>query len=149
MALINLKSASEANSPKTIESNTSFTSLREDAIIYVQCKKDSVHRYEDAVENIAIVEKLATSLPCLLLVNISSVKSMSAEARSYYSGERAGQVLHKVALVTSSVVSKVIGNFFIGLNKSQSVEARLFENEIEASAWLLNCPKPVFFKTTS
>lgn len=120
-----------------IETRTAFISLREDGIVFNDCKKDSEHTLADAKENLEAIRKVARITPCPLLVNIKDVKSQSAESRNYYSSDESSKLCRCVALLTGSIISKVIGNFFIGLNKSKIIEVRLFETEDTAVKWLL------------
>ena len=60
---------------------------------------------------------------------------IDGDARAYYSSDEAARQTCGVALIVGSAVSRVIGNFFIGLNKPP-YPTRLFTDEAEAIAWL-------------
>jgi hypothetical protein len=62
--------------------------------------------------------------------------SATRECREYYAGAEAQQVNLAVAMLIRSHVSRVIGNFFIGLNKTR-FPFRMFSDLDEAVAWLL------------
>jgi hypothetical protein len=70
-----------------------------------------------------------------LLVDSRNIKSMEREARVYYAGEEGRKSVSACALLIGSPVSRVIGNFFMGLNKPL-VPTRLFTSETEAIEWL-------------
>ncbi len=70
-----------------------------------------------------------------LLVDMRQLTTMSREARLLYQGEEAGAIMMGSALLIDSGISKVIGNFVMGLNKGP-VRARLFTSEDQALAWL-------------
>jgi hypothetical protein len=69
------------------------------------------------------------------VVDMSGVRSVDRPARALYSGEKAKNTYLAVALVTNSPVSRVLGNFFLGLNKP-SMPVRLFDREVDAVTWL-------------
>ncbi len=68
-----------------------------------------------------------------LLVLLDGIKGMDREARVIYS-EMDGP--SAVALVGVSPIARVIGNLFIGLNKSTKLPLRMFAKEEEALKWL-------------
>ena len=69
------------------------------------------------------------------MVDISKIKSVTREAREYFAGEKASEVAKSIAIIVSSPVSRVIGNFLIGLNKP-SYPIKLFTKVKEAEDWL-------------
>ena len=70
-----------------------------------------------------------------ILVDIRNVKTVSKESRSIYSSEDTGECLSAAALLIGNPVSKIIGNFYLGINKT-ILPVRLFTNAKEAFAWL-------------
>jgi hypothetical protein len=70
-----------------------------------------------------------------LLVDIRKVKSASREARKFFAGSTSNDTTRAVALLVSSPVSWLIGNFFLSINKP-AFPVRLFTNETEALGWL-------------
>jgi hypothetical protein len=99
---------------------------------------------ETAIANVAAGIEVAGGQKRPLLLDISQVKSMNKQARDYYanSDKRDGAEL-AIALLVKSALGRVIGNFFVGLNKS-SLPTRLFTNEKEALDWLAT-----FLRTTN
>jgi len=90
----------------------------------------------DAQENIRALESLAESgrrYPTL--VDYRLLKAMDRGARTYYAGPEPTRVMSVVAIVVGSPVSRLIGTFFMGMNKPL-VRTRLFTSESEALAWL-------------
>ena len=81
-------------------------------------------------------KRIAAGTPRPLLVDMSRVRSISKEAREEYVKETEEPFVTAVALVTNSSVSRMIGNFFIGLNHG-IVPARLFTDPGKAREWLL------------
>jgi hypothetical protein len=107
--------------------------------------KDSIGRYvaiPGAEVTLADAEEIHHAIVDLyhgdthpLLVDIRDVKSASREARQYFAGGRDIETTTAVALLVRSPVSRVIGNFFLGLNKPQ-FPIRTFDSEADALAWL-------------
>jgi hypothetical protein len=59
-------------------------------------------------------------------------------ARRYFSFSKDQRALSsRVALIAGNPVSRVIGNFFVGLNRPE-IPTRLFGDEASAVAWLLS-----------
>jgi hypothetical protein len=67
------------------------------------------------------------------LADVRRVKAVDRTARAHRSSPE--RVPLAVALLVGSPLSRVIGNFFIGLNKTL-IPSRLFTSEPEALAWL-------------
>ena len=70
-----------------------------------------------------------------LLVDMRQVKALSRDARLLYQSEEYAAALVGCALRVDSGISRVIGNFAVGLNKGY-VNVRLFTDECEARVWL-------------
>jgi hypothetical protein len=64
-----------------------------------------------------------------------ALASVAREARQYYSGKEAAQTVRAVGLLVTSPLSRLIGNFFMVINKPP-VPFRLFTSETEALEWL-------------
>ncbi|MCC6751370.1 MAG: STAS/SEC14 domain-containing protein [Deltaproteobacteria bacterium] len=90
---------------------------------------------EHARENIAVCAKFANGRRRPVLVDIRSLTAIDGDARRYYAGDEAAQVESAIALLVGSPVSRMVGNFFLSINRPQ-VPVRLFTIEGEALAWL-------------
>jgi hypothetical protein len=90
---------------------------------------------DDSRANVALCLQRNAGRRRPLLVDLRGVKSQTAEARAYLAGREGVQVSQAVGLLIGSPVSRVLGNFYLGLNKP-SVPTRLFTSEEEAQAWL-------------
>jgi hypothetical protein len=64
-----------------------------------------------------------------------NLKSFDRAARKYFAGEEAGQTVRALAIITGSPVSRILGNFYLGINRPQT-PCRLFTAEDEALEWL-------------
>ena len=68
-------------------------------------------------------------------VRSTQVTEIAKEARDYFANERTAAIQRATALLTNSPVSRVIGNFFMGLNKPIS-PTKLFTDPQRAIEWL-------------
>jgi hypothetical protein len=84
---------------------------------------------------LAVVRRLAAGGRAKLLVDGSGCAGMSREARRFFAGEQAAAVIRAQAIVSRGAVGRMIGNFFLGLNKPP-FPTRIFEDEAEARRWL-------------
>lgn len=91
---------------------------------------------ESAICDIGVIEKLSKGRKVPLLVNMGNTRSISRDAREYFSGKESVKVMAAAALVVNSAVHRVMGNFFLGINKPP-FPLRLFSSEQEALEWLI------------
>jgi hypothetical protein len=90
---------------------------------------------EDAQETMAAYLKLNNGKRRPLFIDTKTMKSMTRETRQYYAGEEAAKVASAAAIVVGTPVSRVLGNFYIGLSNPR-LPSRLFSSENEALEWL-------------
>jgi hypothetical protein len=90
---------------------------------------------EDAKETMAAYLRLNKGKRLPLFVDTKAMKSMSRETRKYYAGEEAAKVASAAAIIVGTPVSRVLGNFYIGLSNPH-LPSRLFSSEDEALEWL-------------
>jgi hypothetical protein len=69
------------------------------------------------------------------LADIRKIKSVDRESREYFASEEVSNAVSAIALLVSSPVSKVIGNFYMRLN-NPVCPTKLFTSESEAIEWL-------------
>ena len=74
-----------------------------------------------------------TSRP--ILVDINNVRTVSKESRGIYSSTETAEVFSAAALLVGNPVSRIIGNFYLGLNKS-AMPVKMFTESGEAFEWL-------------
>ena len=108
---------------------------REDGILQLQNILREEHTEQHARENIAAMTLLAGNALFPALIDIRNSVSISQKARQYYSGDETKKKFTAAALLVSSGVSMIIGNFFLGLNKP-SFPVKVFLNEDKAVNWL-------------
>ncbi len=123
-----------------IETRTAYIRLGEDGIIraanrILDVTLDDIKQFaEDLV-------KLSGGKKLLIFNDMRKIRSITREARLFASSAEAVQVVGAVALFIGSPISKVIGNFFLGINKPP-YPTRLFTTEAEALSWLKNFVEP-------
>lgn len=111
--------------------------------VYVEPSGFVVFRYRDgaSVSGPAALS-LLTSLAHLVrdprptLADIRNVRKIDTEARhAFSSGEINRSMVSRIALLTGSPMTRMIGNFFLGMNRP-SFPTRLFSDEAAARQWL-------------
>ena len=118
-----------------IRTRTADVWMEADGIVRFKSLPNSVHKLEDAVENVraGAIASNGVCVPCL--VDLRIVHSMAREARMYYAGEETAKWESAAALIISSGAGRMLGNFFMGLNKPL-FPTKLFTDENEALNWL-------------
>ena len=118
-----------------IETRTATHQLLQNGLIYAKIHAGAEQTLDDAKENLDVATKMAGGKICPVLIDIRAMKSISSEAREYYAGDKASQVLLACALLIGNPISKLIGNFFLTLHKPR-MPTRLFTDEETALEWL-------------
>jgi len=119
-----------------IDTRTERLWLHPDGYVIGEVRPGLVADLDDAIVNVAAVAKLAAGKPRPLLLDMRAhASSATRECREYYAGSEAQRVNLAVAMLVRSNVSRVIGNFFLGLNKTR-FPFRMFADVDEATAWL-------------
>lgn len=130
-------SANEAARSQAINTRTAMIWVDEDNIIRKEFHEHAEETLKDALESMEAIKRISQGRRYPLLINLTNVHSMDREARDYYTGNDAFSLASAAAAVTSSFVSRVIGNFFLGFNKPV-YPRKVFNSEDEAIAWLKN-----------
>ncbi len=85
--------------------------------------------------NVRAVAKIAQGVPRRLLVDLTEAGPQSTECRNYYGSAEAKKNVTAMAVVTGSLLGRIVGNMILGANRT-TVPARLFTDEASALAWL-------------
>jgi len=120
---------------KPIETRTAKIKIIEVGIINVTIKENAVQDLNDAKENIASCATLANKKKLVSLIDIRLAESIDREARNYYGGPENARITKAMALLIDSGFSRVMGNFFLGLNKPK-MPTKLFTEKNKAIDWL-------------
>jgi hypothetical protein len=120
-----------------IITGTSRICMREDGIIHAitLTNTKSQQLLKDSVENVDIVKKLAKGKPYVILIELAANMPVSKEAIDYYTSEEVAKYCRGLAFIVNSTFSKLIANFFLGLNKPP-FPVKMFTNEADAIQWL-------------
>jgi hypothetical protein len=100
-----------------IETRVFYTSMDEQGFIRTKVKPGSEISREDAKENTEAVIRLSGGKNFPILVDLRQIKSISKEARDHFSMRGRKPHITAIAMLVNSPVSRIIGNFFLGLNK--------------------------------
>lgn len=119
----------------TYTTRTGILKVREDGILHAEVLPDALVTLDDARESFASIPKPPDGSKQLLMVDFRKLKGMTREARAFYAGDEPSRALAAIAIVVSSPLSRVVGSFFLGLNRPR-MPTRLFTSESEAISWL-------------
>jgi hypothetical protein len=106
----------------------------EDNIIFYIFKSRKVDLFE-ARQSVEIKTKLAGNGNYPFFIDISQVNGVTKEAREFLAGGKSVDNISAAALLASSVLSKMIGTFFLTFN-NPGIPVKLFTDEQEALKWL-------------
>lgn len=82
------------------------------------------------------VIKVTGGRVCPLLIDFKNMKSQTKETRDYYAKDpEHGKTHSAAALVVNSLLTRMIANFFLGMNKAVK-PVRLFDDRESAILWL-------------
>lgn len=122
-------------SEKIIETSAYLTWMGKDGIARTTVKSNADVTIKEAKENSIAVNSLSTGQSFPLLIDARGIRSMSKEARDLFSLNNRSSFVNSFAILIESPLSRIIGNFFMGLNKPR-VPVKLFNSEQEALLWL-------------
>ena len=109
--------------------------LGEDGIVRIIHVPGAEVTLEDAKETMLAYLQIRQDKRRPLFVDTRTMKSLAREARKYYAGDEAAKVASAVAIIVGTPVSRVLGNFYLGLSNPH-LPSRLFSSDDEALEWL-------------
>ncbi len=121
-------------SQKIITSKFEVT-LLEDSIIENYIKAGIVIEVEDLEELKKISAELAGHKPYVILVTSGELASFSKEARELSASKAFITNAKAKAIVVDSIAKKIIGNFYLKVNKPY-LQTKLFSEKEKALQWL-------------
>jgi hypothetical protein len=129
------------NIPNTAHNLTCyFTWMGEDGIARTKVKVGSEVKLEHAQENSVVVNSFYVDQKFPLLIDARGIKSITRDARNFFTTNGRKTNTLAFAIIIDSSVSKVVGNFFLGINKP-AVPTKLFSDETHALEWLYKFKK--------
>ena len=111
------------------------TWMESDGIARTVVKPNAEVLLQDAEQNTATVATFFNGKKFPLLVDIRNIKSISPDAREHFTLKGRESVVNAFAILMSSSLSQMIGNFFLTF-QNPAVPVKLFNHEQEALAWL-------------
>jgi hypothetical protein len=109
--------------------------LRPDNIVQIECKPDTIMTIDEGKLSTKMVGEIVNGNPLPLLCDLTNVVRMTQECRRHFAGPEHAAVFSCCALIVTSPISKIIGNFFLGANKPRR-PTRLFTDVEEGLLWL-------------
>lgn len=109
--------------------------LGPDNILRTECFPNTVMTLDDGKESTRVSAEMVNYQPLPLLCDLTNVVKMSQECRQHFAGPEHAKTFSRAALIVTNPISKLIGNFFLGLNKPLK-PTRLFTNKEVALRWL-------------
>lgn len=122
-------------SPEIITTTLGKHWLDADEVVRVEYSEGTNITIVDAMESNAVITDLARGGKKPLLVDIRELKSITKEARAYLAGEESTKNVSRLALLVGSPISRMIGNFFLAVNRLPFAVS-LFSEEQKALSWL-------------
>lgn len=111
--------------------------LDDEGIPRVESLPGAEETLAEARANVDAVRALVGSKPHVLFVDVRRLKSIDISARRHYAEDRSVKSpLLGLALLISSPVSRVVGNFMLRAFSRSAAPIQLFTSEDEAFAWL-------------
>lgn len=120
---------------KKITTRTQEMVLDENGIVCCRVLEGAQIGLEDAKENVRAVKLLAPGRRVPIYIDASGSRGGSKEARDYFGSEEVACIQTACAFLVTSPLSYLLGNFFLGLNKTK-FPFRLFKKEEKAKEWL-------------
>ena len=90
---------------------------------------------KDTLDECRIISEISGFKKVPIMVDLNLVKNVCRESRMYYASKEAEKIFKVAALLVGTKMSRVLGSFFIGLNKP-TTPVKLFTSEKEALKWL-------------
>lgn len=116
----------------------SATVVFREGIVINTCRDGAVEDAEDARANLEAIRLVAEqhgNVPAPVLVDLGGARAVQRDARAIYSSAEGSAVIKAAAILAPSVLARVIGTFFLGLNRP-IMPVKLFTDRSEAIAWL-------------
>ena len=110
--------------------------IDQDGILYQDYPYGTEIKLEDSLEELKIYRTaFCNGIKRPIIVDISNIKSVSKESRDIYSSEEMGDIISAAALIVSNPVSRILGNFYMGISKTK-MPVRMFATSKDAKNWL-------------
>ena len=122
-------------SDPVIETSTSTYHVRSDGIVVQTITHATKQTRDDALENIAAFIELSRARPTLFLLDMQTNFTVERGVRDIYAAPEHTSNIVAMAMVTRSATTRVIGNFFMQINRPP-YPCKMFPRVLDAVAWL-------------
>ncbi|HEY9082700.1 MAG TPA: hypothetical protein VIN73_05150 [Vicingaceae bacterium] len=119
-----------------IETETAILELRE-GYLYIAFKEDVIVELEHVIANKEAREKIQQGKKMLVLGDIRKMWHISKAAQDYLASKEVTNLNIAMAILTSSLMTVLLANFFIKFKKP-ATPTKMFNNEEKAIKWLLS-----------
>ena len=117
---------------KTLQTRAADVHLQDDGLLYIDVFPKAEIIKKDAEEILDAIVSVSDGIRYPLLIDGNSLLSVDRDSRKLFSTT---PTVSAVALVVGTPLGKIIGNFFVGLNKTD-MPFKLFTSKTEAFEWL-------------
>ena len=121
--------------PKSISTKKGQVYIDKHGILIQTYIKNTDLTLEDAQADFDSYSGLCKECKLPVLIDMENVRSVEREARAFYSSEEAKNYITAAALLITNPVNRIIGNFYMGLNKT-AFPFRLFTEKEKTIQWL-------------
>ena len=118
-----------------VQTATQKMELRDDGIVHVVVLNEKVMELNDAIENVKIISSFAGDSKVHLLIDLKNTVGATKECRAFLAGPETAKVQSACALIITSPFAKLIGSFFLGVNKPL-FPTKLFTDPEKAEKWI-------------
>ena len=128
--------ATSKNIIRESETGKGSVYLHENGIMHQVYNDNADLVMKDSLKEIEIyTREYCTDNKRPILVDITNIRSVDKGARGIYTSKEAASIMSKAALLVGNPVSRIIGNFYLGLNKTL-FPVKMFTSENDALEWL-------------
>ncbi len=120
---------------KIIHTAKAIITLSADGIISQDYRNNIDLTIEDSLSEMGAYKELCQGKKRPVSINIQNIKTVQRESRQFYSGEEPARYVAVAALIIGNPVSRIMANFFMGINKT-FMPVKLFTDQEEAVKWL-------------
>lgn len=107
----------------------------EDDIMNINFKEDADVHLENAQDNLKVRKEFQKEEKVKVLSDISKVWQVSKDARAFFATKQVTDLNIAMALITESLTSTILANFFMKFNKP-AAPTKMFSSKEKALAWL-------------
>ncbi|KPL15106.1 MAG: hypothetical protein AMS26_08510 [Bacteroides sp. SM23_62] len=110
--------------------------MDKDGILYQDYAPGTELKHEDSLKEVRVYRTyFCKEVKRSIVVDITNIKRVSKESRDIYSSEEMGGLISAAALIVGNPVSRIMGNFYMGINKTK-MPVRMFTSTGDARKWL-------------